>query len=437
MQSSVFGLSSLREKEKQPTGPTEKSLALQAYLNSKYTSGDDAAKGKKKKKKRKAEQQGVGVQIIDNDNTGFAQHTGPTVQRRASKSAAAATVDDDSASEEDAPVVANPGEAERLKRLLQKEREGQARQAAVGLSPPRRRQADSADDLSPPRRPGGESAADLSPPRRRGAESAREISPPRRRHNSPPRENRDGRRADLPPRAPKGEEDGKRKRVMADGMAAGLVAGKDIRAEVDKKRAAERAHFQSLGAEATGRNAQTVYRDAQGKIVGSAEELKKLKEAEEAAKKPQAETPEWGGGLKQMRDRAVRQEEMQREAAKPFARTKDDADLDSALRERERFGDPMAHLVRRRQAQAPAPAIVPEHMAKQMRKSGFMVPQEVPAHSWLKRNMGPPPNRYGIKPGRHWDGVDRSNGFESDAFRQRNEQAALAHEARMWAQSDM
>ena len=51
--------------------------------------------------------------------------------------------------------------------------------------------------------------------------------------------------------------------------------------------------------------------------------------------------------------------------------------------------------------------------------------------------MGPPLNRYSIKPGRHWDGVDRSNGFESDMFRQRNAQAALAQEARMWAQSDM
>ena len=32
----------------------------------------------------------------------------------------------------------------------------------------------------------------------------------------------------------------------------------------------------------------------------------------------------------------------------------------------------------------------------------FKVPLEVPPHSWLKRRMGAPPNRYGIRPGRHW-----------------------------------
>ncbi len=48
-------------------------------------------------------------------------------------------------------------------------------------------------------------------------------------------------------------------------------------------------------------------------------------------------------------------------------------DLDSQLRDRSRFGDPMAHLVKKKQAEPPAP-VIPEHVRQQMTNSGFVIP---------------------------------------------------------------
>ncbi|RWW41576.1 hypothetical protein BHE74_00052933 [Ensete ventricosum] len=71
--------------------------------------------------------------------------------------------------------------------------------------------------------------------------------------------------------------------------------------------------------------------------------------------------------------------------------------------------------------------------------------------SWLKRGIDFPPNRYGMKPGRHWDGVDRSNanqvyivlilwvieGFEKESIKRQNEKRATEREAYLWSVSDM
>ena len=69
--------------------------------------------------------------------------------------------------------------------------------------------------------------------------------------------------------------------------------------------------------------------------------------------------------------------------------------------------------------------------------AGFKIPQEVPAYSWLKRGAADPGNRYNIRPGRHWDGVNRSNGFEKEMFKMLAARKANESEARAWAQADM
>ncbi|GLI61032.1 hypothetical protein VaNZ11_003296 [Volvox africanus] len=352
------------------------------------------------------------------------------------------------------------------------------RDAVQDASPPRRRQRHDSPDASPPRRgavqdaspprrrqrhdspdalpPGRDAVQDASPPRRRQRHDRPDASPPRRgavQDASPPRRRQ---RHDSPDTAPLQRDGGleasggtgpSRSRAqvapparMGDGTAAGLVSAEQLAADIKKQR--EEAEERRRKAE--GRGAQTVYRDRATGRVMTAEEARKAKEDERAARKKPSiydedQTLEWRGGLAQKRQVEERMRELQDETSKPFARSDVDERHDAALRDRVRFGDPFAHLARQKQsaaADAAAPLTEVYDVGK-LAKSGFKIPQDVPPHSWLKRGVAAPANRYNIRPGRHWDGVNRSNGFEAELFKHQNAWAAKELEARLWSMGDM
>ncbi|CAL5040901.1 unnamed protein product [Urochloa decumbens] len=319
------------------------------------------------------------------------------------------------------------------------------------MSPPRRRMRHDSEepkDFSPPRRRSrhdSEVPKDMSPPRRKkhhDSTTVDDLSPPRRRNLgrspedwdiSPPRKGRKVASDDLSP--PRKERDlsparkGKKEGAQKQARKAGLMTAEEVKEDIRKIKEDEMRKFASQDPSLVGKGAKAVFRDKEGKRI-SEEEMRKAKESE----KPKEIHIEWGTGLAQKREAEARLKELEAEKSKPFARTRDDPELDAMLKNRLRWGDPMAHLVKRKD-----PEFLLEDLGddEKMKESGFIVPQNIPSHSWLKRGVDPPPNRYGIKPGRHWDGVDRSNGFEKDMFKLKNEKQATEQEAYLWSVSDM
>ncbi|KAI3955117.1 hypothetical protein MKW92_014229 [Papaver armeniacum] len=265
------------------------------------------------------------------------------------------------------------------------------------MSPPRQRRRrvhtpSPEPDLSPPRKSRTDhlhsESIDLSPPRRTGSSKSADLSPPRKKKS-------------------------------------GLISAQEIKKEVQRDMKDEISRFKKMDPSVSGRApehfskffAQYVnYLMCNLMHTLSKEEVAKLAKGEE---KPKEVKLEWGKGLVQKREAEAKMHDLEAEKEKPFARTRDDPQLDNMLKERIRWGDPMAHLV------------------KKMIESGFMIPQDIPSHSWIKRKIDPIPNRYGIKPGRHWDGVNRSNGTEAQFFKRMNEKQATEKEAYLWSVADM
>ncbi|KAF3955742.1 hypothetical protein CMV_019067 [Castanea mollissima] len=146
--------------------------------------------------------------------------------------------------------------------------------------------------------------------------------------------------------------------------------------------------FNEMDPSTSGRGAEPTYRDKKGERI-SKEECLKLRKKVKVEEKPKEIKLEYGKGLAQKREAEARLQELESEKDKPFARTRDDPELDKMLRERIRDGDPMAHLVKKK-----CPELVLLNLGdnEKMKESGFVVPQDIPDHSWLKRRLDAAPN---------------------------------------------
>lgn len=202
-----------------------------------------------------------------------------------------------------------------------------------------------------------------------------------------------------------------------DGKKAGLQSAKELFSETMELKQREEALFNNLSSEISGRNASTIVRDRKtGKMRNFAEEAEKNYEKQIKQQENEEKYTRWGRGLKQIEDANDKIAEELKEMSKPLARYADDEDLDKYLKEQEREGDPMLAYIRKKKKKLvveEGKPVKPEYMGE------FM------------------PNRFGIRPGYRWDGVDRSSGYEKKWFEIQNAKTAQKEESYKWSTEDM
>lgn len=196
---------------------------------------------------------------------------------------------------------------------------------------------------------------------------------------------------------PQVEEDDEGPR-MESGVRGGLQTAAQTAAMVkaqEKKKKAEMAKWQDPGAADAGTQ-ETIYRDASGRIINVAMKRAEARRAEEEKKKKEQEEREAAMGDVQRKQKETRKQELQDIKSMPVARTIDDEVLNDDLRSQARWNDPAAEFLTKKAG--PGASVT----GKPLYRGSFQ------------------PNRYNIRPGHRWDGVDRANGFEKDWFASRN-----------------
>jgi len=197
-----------------------------------------------------------------------------------------------------------------------------------------------------------------------------------------------------------------------ENFAGGLQSAAEVAAANRLKKARIKEQFARTAPGKSGQFAETVHRDKDGKKLDTA--LERIRMRREEAKKEEAaeKAAKWGKGIVQQQTKEQKMLDDLREAAKPMARGKNDADMNDMLKAKIHADDPMA-----------------QYMLKQKEKalaaSGVKLKPKYKG-SW-------PPNRFNIPPGHKWDGRIRTNGFEEKHFKRTNLKKATKADAYKWS----
>ncbi|KAJ2515324.1 Pre-mRNA-splicing factor cwc26 [Coemansia sp. RSA 1939] len=195
-------------------------------------------------------------------------------------------------------------------------------------------------------------------------------------------------------------------------MRYGLQTAEVFKEDADRERAHYMRKLQQATAGTDAQKEKTVYRDAK---TGQVIDIEQVREEEENKRQQTEELrrlqTEWNKGLVQQRAKLDDQRQIEHMRSDPSG-TKDshysgtDATNDQERRAKQHWNDPAA---------------------------GFLENKTVEKPKYPEYKGHAPPNRFGIRPGYRWDGVDRSNGFERDLFKRQT--GALAKQAQSYASS--
>jgi len=222
---------------------------------------------------------------------------------------------------------------------------------------------------------------------------------------------------------------------MSSGHSAGLLNADRFSTEAEAIRREKDAAIAAASDAAGGHAPATTYRDKRGRKLEMVGEMMRQDRIRQGKEEQQAvDAYEWGTGVVQKaaaRDAAA---ELAGVAAEPFARSADDAKLEAMRRERARDGDPMAHLARARMAAGGGGAT--EGRGGGGGEGGGSGGSGPPAKPVYK-GPTPAPNRFGLRPGYRWDGIDRGNGWEDRVSQHRNAASVKKSASAAWSCSDM
>ncbi|KZM26991.1 Pre-mRNA-splicing factor cwc26 [Ascochyta rabiei] len=198
---------------------------------------------------------------------------------------------------------------------------------------------------------------------------------------------------------------------LESGARAGLQTAAQVAADMKQRQDAEQRKAEQATKELGAAAQETIYRDASGRIINVAMKRAEARKKAEDEERKKLEKEREARGDVQNAAAAKRKQALQDAKTMTVARYADDAELNDELKERGHWNDPAAGFLRKKKAGRSI-------TGKPLYTGAFQ------------------PNRYGIRPGHRWDGVDRGNGFESEWFKSRNRKANIEKLEYQWQQDE-